>query len=222
MDENKIDRLFKEKIEIFEITPAPKSWDEIDGRIGSKSVNWMLIGRVAAAVLIMLSVSLLFIEDHVESIEVAQNVAVDELVNPDPVKESNVEFIADALVDEDKSMITKEVVPMIVVSDPIHTEIQFELPQPDKMQLLTLTSISYAKIGDHMIENQQFEVIHAGSKEPKISITYIAEATPAQEKSSKGKLGKLWQYAKNSSPAEIMADIRDAKDQFLESKMSLD
>ena len=48
MDQHNIDRLFREKLDDFEITPSAKSWSEVEKRIGKK--NKPMVYWIAASI----------------------------------------------------------------------------------------------------------------------------------------------------------------------------
>jgi hypothetical protein len=59
----------------------------------------------------------------------------------------------------------------------------------------------------------------AGSKPSNVKITYIASSDDTVEK---GAFKKIFDYAKTNTPIDMLSDIRQAKNEFISNKISLD
>ena len=56
----------------------------------------------------------------------------------------------------------------------------------------------------------------------KINIFYYTQATPEHMDASKGKLAKIFDYAKTTNPVDWVGDFRNKKDEWIDNVFSLD
>jgi hypothetical protein len=110
------------------------------------------------------------------------------------------------------------------VDPPANSSNEVNLPIPTLPKkvspALTLPLVSRKEL---LVAFERPEVsLFAPEPNEKISIIYIADATDDENPSSTDKLKKIWNYARTTTPAGILADLRNAKDELIESKVSLD
>jgi len=203
---NDLDRLFREGLDQFEMAPAPASWDQVQGQIAGKR-NKMIIWRVAAAIIILISATLVIINWGNDEINTQYISAVD---HPSDTEKFRFEWkIPEDMPTKGNTQVEK-------------VQPQSKVPAPDKQEILTkqFETLTLASINETKIDfelNGNIQLIDLKGKEittEKIRITYIASNTPDTTKTNN--FGQIWEYlSKDLQPATLLADIRDAKNQLL-------
>ncbi len=213
MDLNKLDNIFREGADQFRPTPGPDTWQKIQGELNHEKTSWKFYLGIAASLVVLVVSAIIFMNDTTttsKSTAVIEGdfgpetvVAADMMI---PVKSQDLGIP----IKEEKEKITSPIANPVLEMEPVKT--QMLLAQvPTKIGYMT-------SINEPIIH----EIKLSEPQQDKIQIQYIADATNDAKDSSKGKIGKLLDLAQSTSPAEMLANMREAKDNFLSSKFSLD
>lgn len=206
----KLDHLFKEKSREYKPTPHPDSWQKVSERIHHKN-KYGLLWRVAAMILLGLGLGWVLYPslDNSEN-KTAQSITVDHPpVNeeitftwniPQPPAHPVGKVRIPAQVTKQKSIGSKEekmdvILPDIEMIRIARLEVNISLPA--KVKLNT-------------------------DREAEVVIKYYANATNPPTGASSSKFKQIITYASNNTPAEIIGDIREAKNEFISSKLKID
>ncbi|WP_436517545.1 hypothetical protein [Ekhidna sp. To15] len=224
MDQQNIDRLFREKLGQLEVTPSAKGWSQVEKQIRPKKTP--IVYWVAA------SVSLLFISWMVwpEATEPTLTTVASEVnypVNqelpsfelpviktqeedkvkslPQPVQKTQNQVIQEPQfavneTKDEKSDIIKDVAPEIEELNASHAVAEVELEEP----------VILEEVKDE-VEKPTFRAV---------KITYIASAGKStkedvQKNDSTGVLKKFIAFTEKIDPGDMLADIKTAKDNLL-------
>ena len=218
-----IDRLFRERTGNIEMRPSADAWHHIEAAIQTKKPK-NFIWRVAAVITILLTSGVLTWTSmpKVDQESIAQMISIDApvvahtnaLVIPErsimnqtydkvePQKTQSippVDLITPKDIQVSDQMLAKEMIPYL------------KLEKKSEIQSLNSDLIPIAPY-------RLFEPIH----EEKINIIYYAYATPDEIDASKGKLAKIIDYARTTTPIDWVGDIRQKKDEWIENVLSLD
>lgn len=224
MDQQTIDRLFREKLDGNEVAPSPKSWSEVEKQIGGKKKPTIL--WIAASISLLALTWFFWSENQMNSIEIASQ----EIDHPVLLENSELTSpVAVAL--QEQRMVHQRVrriakarpLPAAVASVPISTEEVLEvegnvLPE-DSKSLVAVEETSLLPDADAAIEAISKEVVSPVYKP--VKITYIAasskqrdEVVPAKNDST-GVLKKFIAFTEKIAPGEVLADLKTAKDNLL-------
>lgn len=222
MDQQNIDRLFREKLDDFEITPSPKAWNEVEKRIGKKK-NYTFYWIAA-------SISLLAISWVVWPVQKSDSVGIAsyEIDHPTLMQSPEMRVPVAAELDEidepevRATTIRKEPKIQLVATEKVeviekNNDDKLILDQVEKKTIVATVEPDMLPINEI---SETVDII-----EPKISavkITYIAtnkdEINKKELKSdSTGVLKKFIAFTEKLDPGEMLADIKTAKDNLLSS-----
>jgi hypothetical protein len=224
--ENKhpIDRLFQEKLGDIQVQPSMDAWSEINAQLGpAKSTNALYL-RIAAAVLILMVSGMVWRSIHLTQQQptVALTPAISQ---PNEINYPQAASVFVYSLEIKPEMKTKEpktpnvIVPMQIIPD---LEV---FSSPKAMIVQELPMIRMEKKEAFMISFIGPDVPQLNldqNQEKKISIYYYTQATPESIDASKGKLAKIFDYARTTSPVDWVGDIRSKKDELIENVFSLD
>ena len=223
MDHQNIDRLFREKLDAFEVKPSPQSWSQVEKQIRpsqSRSIYW-----IAA------SVSLLFISWLVWPLqsELDDSPILSEVNHPIPemlrdletpvaIELNEIEVVKKPLL---KSVQKQSKSSFLANNDDVTPVIEKEESE-DVTLLENKTFVAMEELDTPVLE----EMIEMETVTPKedfraIKITYIAssQTEPASainhNNDSTGVLKKVIAFAERIDPSEVLADIRTAKDNLI-------
>jgi len=225
MSTHKLDRLFNEKLSNHEMTPSSEAWELLNERLTHRKNNKTYL-KYAAAIILLISVSVILVipSFYDRNWDSYATIIVDK-----PTQEQfNFKW---NLKDGEKNSIaiTSSQQQIAVVSDQRNTEKEYSQPETfqssetrkdviAKTETFELESISILSVDIQNISlNDQIEPFTI--KQPTVKIKYIAENDNNKEDK---KLKKIINYARANSPVDMLADIRNAKDQFISEKISLD
>tara|TARA_B100001245_G_C22871367_1_gene419006 strand:- start:786 stop:1442 length:657 start_codon:yes stop_codon:yes gene_type:complete len=210
---NNTDRLFREGLDQFEVTPQAQSWKAVQSQLNQKKkiVWWPM--SIAAAILLLITAALLvknyqqgFIMDGpmVADIDYPQPTLDPDriLISEDEVK---VETPADKTITTPSTNQT-----VLFANNTPKTDDKTVETEPVKIGTLELVAIQEVRLQElpQPKFNYDFEVMTV--EKPTVKITYIAENEPAEKKNKLNSF--INSISKEASPIEILADIRDAKD----------
>ena len=196
---NNLDRLFREGLDQYEVTPEAQSWKQVQGKLNSsKKKVWVPMG-IAAAIILAIIGTIVVKNYTITPIDGNRIAAVDY-----PVPEEKPERIN---VPEEKTTIriakeTKKPVMKQTTKQEVIETISYEVKMVASISEVSLESLPEIRfnngIEQHVVER------------PLVKITYIADN---QSTDKKKKLNEfITSISKEASPIEILADIRDAKD----------
>ncbi|MFT5569422.1 MAG: hypothetical protein ACJAZM_001428 [Cyclobacteriaceae bacterium] len=219
-----IDRLFQEKLGDIQVQPSIDAWSEINAQLGpTKSTNALYL-RVAAAVVILMVSSMVWRSIHLtqqrSTLAVISASSQPDEINYPPaanVVVYSLEIKADVNSKEPTApnlVAPMQIIPDLEVFGSPKTMIVQELPTI-RMEKKEATMIS-------LIGTDVPELNLNQNRQKKISIYYYTQATPESIDASKGKLSKIFDYARTTSPVDWVGDIRSKKDELIENVFSLD
>ncbi len=225
MDQQKIDRLFREKLDSYEVTPSDQSWLEVEKKIGAAKSSTKFYW-IAAAVSVIIVSWVVWPQNKVENLT-----PIASEVNH-PVLETQIEFewaipAVENVIVKDEPKVIKQSTVQLVAQEPIKDQVDQVLEEVIKdvpeVELNTRTAVAEVEIEE---ENPQLEIENTIEKPTeskikvdlsKVKITYIAAnaAEKKQEKDSVGAFKKLIAFAGKISPGEVLADLKTKKDDFI-------
>lgn len=218
MDQQNIDRLFREKLDHLEVAPSANAWSQVEKQIRPKktpiyywvaaSVSLLLISWIIWPsaqnqdyTLIAGEVSHPIYQGTPEFVvPVVESESTDEKVDPINIKDSTpkVQFAHDK--------VNKEEVKDMVEEMPI-------------MEVEAKTMVAEAEVEQPVILDEIKEQVNKPDFRT-VKITYIASAgndvsTEIQKSDSTGALKKFIAFAERIDPGDVLADIKTAKDNLL-------
>jgi len=226
MDQHNIDRLFREKMDSLEVTPAANSWSQVEKRL--KPTRKPTYYWVAAAVALFV-ISWILVPNHGSLDKQITNIKI---THP-PLQESEGFEIPVAIaLKESKefhkkahSQVTKRVLatsakqPISKLQEPKEDLSVF---QELESKTTVIAEVSET-IGTLVIEEPSVEPVDNNRESVRniVKITYIAsnnrepvaEVTNTSDSTSRFK--KLIAFAEKIDPGEMLADIKTAKDNLL-------
>lgn len=226
MDQQNIDRLFREKLGQMEETPSANAWSKVEKQIRPKKTP--IVYWIAA------SVSLLLISWTIwPEVNTQQRTPIASEVNH-PVYQGHPEFVVPVLEksEENKNKQKQNTEPQKAPRNKSNNmpQVQFavnEAPQPEQKADETSQLVEVeAKTMVAEVEVNQPETldeVKAEMNKPEfrtVKITYIASSTGAateniQKQDSTGVLKKFIAFAEKIDPGDMLADIKTAKDNLL-------
>ncbi|MEM7298222.1 MAG: hypothetical protein AAF391_08155 [Bacteroidota bacterium] len=226
MDQQNIDRLFREKLDGLEVTPSNQAWSQVEKQIRptkSRAIYW-----VAASITLLFVSWLVWPEqshldnglilstiDHPVALD-APELAIPVAIDLDKVEKQEVQVVKKSIVTPLNTM--KQVqVAKVDVQLPQQEEISFE-------EIETQETVAIEEVVPTPLEEIiATPVVEEIQEEPlkTVKITYIASAnqkleqTEAQKNDSTGVLKKFIAFAGKIDPGEMLADMKTAKDNLI-------
>lgn len=210
--ENRIDQLFREKLHGNEVRPSAQAWRQVNAQIGKKN-KWPVYMSMAASVSILVLIGYLLIGLKNQD----QTGSVATIDHPRALKEAfrPIEIMMVAQ--------RNEITPTGTAAA---SHIPAHLAELENTEdLVKFAPISIANIRavpqelnvplDLSAASLSLERTVPQEVRPAVKITYIAAAEPANDTTKTKGISKFWSVAQSFSPAEVLADIRDAKDNLL-------
>ena len=206
MDNNKLDRLFREHLDQAEYTPKAESWDAVKGQISQSPKSFFgIYMKVAAAIVIALTATWVIIQSQQDPIE---GPMISDVNHPLPAPTHQWEW-------PEIKMDFQPDLTQPVLSSPQKTMIaaaQTEEKNIEKieMPLFELQAINYIElVADLGRPALKLAPKAQAPESPNIKITYIATQTADSTKTSM--FSELISLAKETQPMDLLADLRDAK-----------
>lgn len=209
---NNPDRLFRENLDQLEITPSAEGWNQVRDQITKKKSGWIIPVRVAAAVTIVLTTTITLLilgestggQQPISSIDhPIQAPALDLEINipeQNQIAKKTGQSIKQNLVDDNK------------IKEKINSQEQEEGSAVQIMSTLVITGINRPLIGsDFSTKNLKLVDDQHEPELPSIKITYIASEESASDSTKTSKISKVFAFAKDVSGSDLLADLRDAK-----------
>jgi len=222
---NKLDRLFKGKLERHEAAPTPQAWGQVKGQIEEerKLKIWLSI----AASIVLLAVSTFLIMRPSESIEVRSGT----VVTPDypmplaefewnlPAFEEAVEVKEEHKTTRVRSkFVTTETVAKVETPEEAieNTNTLEVIPEMPIIESEVQEAIAAVDLGTHEDTNPMEASPHF-----QVQITYQASEVPAEVVDEKTRVGKLFAKARQIKPGEMLASLRETKNDFFSGSKKL-
>lgn len=206
---NKLDDLFRETLDQHEITPSGASWGKIQSNLAkNKSAKWLSPVKIAAAVALVIVASVLLFNPG--SSERGGFIAE---VNH-PVERNTLEWNFN--IPEKQDQINTTGHSSLATTQPAATadkkkEVETAPGLRDTYTLATITQ--YQLHPDHAPMNLPTPKPDPELQQPAIRITYIA-ATEQDSENPETRLSRVLSMAREVSPTDLLADLRDVKDNF--------
>ncbi|MBV6646888.1 MAG: hypothetical protein KI790_15635 [Cyclobacteriaceae bacterium] len=216
MDPSKIDRIFRERTESYEVTPSTDAWLQVASQLEHKNKGLML-WRVAAAVLLLVTAGLY--TWHVSNSKT--DVMLTAEVNH-PQLEGELVWSLPALTNKQPTTANKVIAikklntPDKELSENLIAEAGSTTQQP-VIELQSKTALVQEIFIDEIILDQLYGVENT----PTVKIRYYANITDQPEGKDKNTLGKLLAFAQQIKPGELLAGAREAKDDLFNSSVKL-
>lgn len=240
MEKNKLDRLFEDKLSRHGVEPSAEAWQNVQAGLQKKSPMLWVYRVAAAVVLIVLAVWIVRREDTQPNDTRLHAQQQQEVVAPlAQTTPTNPEVIADENQPEEKpevqdhqpraQSVKKKLRPQAATSIaqvPVHQPVKEE-----DVRLPVLEPLRTEAVAEVIVDVQPLdEALHLDT-EPiqelpgvKVQITYKAggpDPLPGQSvEEEKSKLGRLWAKAKEIKPGEVLASVRETKNEFFDSKLN--
>lgn len=225
MDQQNIDRLFREKLDGLEVNPSSQAWSEVEKQIRptqSRTMYW-----VAA------SVTLLFVSWLVwpEQTQVGNEVFISGIDHPIAPKSEEYSIpVAVELSKVDKQEaqpIMKAVVKPVnttpnvqvaLVEEPAPQQEEISFEEVETKEVVAVEEVEQLPL-EEVITPELEEIVEESIKT--VRITYIASASQklqpneTQKNDSTGVLKKFIAFAGKIDPGEMLADMKTAKDNLI-------
>ncbi|WP_425392629.1 hypothetical protein [Ekhidna sp.] len=222
MDQQNIDRLFREKLDQLEVTPSSNAWSQVEKQIRPQKTP--VIYWVAA------SVSLLLISWMVWPEAPSQTQSFSPIASgiDHPVQSEMPEFVIPTIKDRKKEEVQKQI-KALQKRQPVQPQFAKNEPQEVlkdpvvEMPVIDVESKTMVAIED--VDNPDIlEGVKGTVEKPafrQVKITYIASSSSAdasastQKTDSTGVIKKFIAFAEKIDPGDVLADIKTAKDNLL-------
>ena len=207
---NNLDRLFRENLDQFEVTPQASSWEQVQGQIAGKKGFWVTPIKIAAAIVVLLAATIVVINlseqeqgDYLSAID-------------HPEYQDRYSF----RLELPSVNLENTVAPVVATQPKIKaTETSQTVTEKSDFEEITYEAISVASLKNFQLEAElpvrnQLKISGLPKQEtPAVKITYIATHQPQTDSLKVNKFNTLIAYFSNDvSPTEILADIREVKD----------
>jgi len=196
---NEIDRKFKNGVDNFELTPKSNSWDQVAEKIDQNNNHhfWM---ASAAAVSLLCIFTFILVQTMSES-STEPVLAVKKVFNSEQPK----------AIPELKVNRESEVPAIIPKMDLIKITKAPEILEDDHPERSAEVMIS--------LKSKSFEPIAVSEPKFSIQLAYLIgsdDVVMSKKESQRKTLAKILKYARNKAPADIIGDLRAAKNNFLQ------
>ena len=218
MDQQNIDRLFREKMNQLEVTPSSSSWSQVEKQIRPKkmqSIYW-----VAASITLVLISWIVWPESNSQKF----NPIASEVNHP--IQPATPEFVVPVIEEKEESADKPQ---RMQKKAPVQTQFAMNKPEEPKNETVGQVPLveleSKTMVASEDIEEPQIldEVINEVQKPEfrAVKITYIASSggegskENIQKADSTTTLKKFIAFAEKIDPGDMLADIKTAKDNLL-------
>ncbi len=196
---NEIDRKFKNGVDNFELTPKSNSWDQVAEKIDQNNNHHFWMASAAAVSLLCIFTFILvqtMSESSTEPVLAVKNAFNSELPKAIPELQVNKE---------------SEVPVIIPKIDLIKLAKSPEILEDDQPERSAKVMIS--------LKSKSFEPITVSEPKFSIPLAYMIgsdDVVMSKKESQRKTLAKILKYARNKAPADIIGDLRAAKNNFLQ------
>ncbi len=216
MEENKLDKLFRESAEQFSPTPIPSSWTMIENQLEDRKAPIWKYTTIAASVVLIIGFILFINKGTFNSQE---NTIIAQIEVPEKKHEIQLNLKVPTYSSLSISVKTENSINKKPILDRSMQDLAIEETTNLEILVIDIERINSISIASSV--SPELPDIFKES-EAIIQIKYYADATQTEKPSSKRKIGDLIDIAQSTSPAEVLANIREVKDNFISTKFSLD
>jgi hypothetical protein len=207
MEQNKIDKLFQDQLASYEVTPSKMAWEKVERKLDNK-ISFVSYLKIAAVVVISLSVGLYYWNIPGETkLAVTDGIKID---HPVPLVDQRIDLPERSIDVVTSSSSAEEIKPSVTIE---------QIPVVNKYPLIAVERIEH-EVFD-IVEFRSVNVNLNVPEDTRIRIKYFANATTPDKPASKVKLSNIIKYAKENSAVDVLTNIRDAKDNWLDSTLGL-
>ena len=225
MDQNTIDRLFREKLDGVEITPSAKAWNQVEGQIRGKKTP--MVYWVAASVTLLLISWIVWPQQENTIVGVASGPIDHPVVQVDRTLTTP---IAAKLKEKDQAVLPILKKAPVSNQAPLVAEVKSEdriesIPEYEIEEVINdkaVATIDEEEVPLLMEMSDQIDPImeEVDSVMATVKITYIASSSTSSkptlaEADSAGVFKKFIAFTEKIDPGEMLADIKTAKDNLL-------
>ena len=232
MDQQKIDQLFREKLDSYEATPSNQAWLEVEKKIGSGKSSTKFYWIAAAVSTILITWVVWPAQRQAEGFTPIASGVNHPTQDIEMAFEWTIPEIEKELIKDVVPKITKQAPVQLVAEEPTKNQVKdvfeetIDVTLEQKVDLQT----AVADIDTQELENitpEVEETIEKTIETPidekikvdlsKVKITYIAanSVEKEQEKDSVGAFKKFIAFAGKLSPGEMLADLKTKKDDLI-------
>ena len=196
---NEIDRKFKNGVDNFELTPKSNSWDQVAKKIDQNNNHHFWMASAAAVSLLCIFTFILvqtMSESSTEPVLAVKNAFNSELPKAIPELEVNKESEVPVIIPK-MDLIKLAKSPGILEDD-----------HPERSAKVMIS-----------LKSKFFEPIAVSEPKFSIQLAYLIgsdDVVMSKKESQRKTLAKILKYARNKAPADIIGDLRAAKNNFLQ------
>jgi hypothetical protein len=215
MEEKKFDKIFRDKLVDYTENPRPEVWSQLEKRLGHKprkSYPWLRVAASGALLMAAGMVGMKFwsggIPDEGAFIY-ADHPAVAELPAWELLNQGKPEAIDQDKGDQEPAQVKNNV-----------TMDEVSQPSAQTLAIPELAPIRNVDVLAPMHENELKLARNSQSREImenplEFEVTIVYKATEDTTRRGPTKLGQILDFAKEFKPGEMLADLRDAKNDLL-------
>lgn len=212
MDQNRLDRFFREGTEYYEVQPSQEAWKRLESKVrpGRSRVYY----AVAAVITMILSVTVAVYIIKDQGIDSGQHMAI----SIDSPQKPLVEVIQLPELIQMRDKVEKGIIERI---QPLAVETAYEVEQEkesSKVPIIVIEPIELTGKGMAQLDYQldwTIDELSGYEKKSTIKIKYFTQVGADLEEKPSEKIGKWISKAQDVSPAQVLASIRNAKDDLL-------
>ena len=220
MDQRKIDRLFREKLDTHEVVPSSQAWEKVEKQISSRNNQRGYYWIAAAVSLIMIG----WFAWPSENVKNEWLPIASEINHPKQLDFFDFTWSIPAIKQKAQMRIPQPVAtiknpdpldkPVASIVKSEHSNIELYEPETMNESKSFVAELEEGEIFNQPISPKGDEL---ETRVARVKITYISSSkkqTLIQPEDSSKRFKKLFAFAENLSPGEVLADLRSAKDDF--------
>lgn len=208
--ENKIDRLFREGLDSHQMQPSDAAWNQLQSQLPGKkrTTNWLAI---AASISLLLTLSwLVYQAQPVNTTQLAQ------IDMPEPLAALELHVSEQVVLPDAEALGKISLVQTPALTQPSNSMDSYAVDEIKSHKLLHVVSIKTYAIQDVPVQFPTLETAPIKEDRAIVKITYIASNKQVGDDSTNVfKLSKVIAQLKETSPEDLLADFRDAKNNLL-------
>ena len=220
MKDQELDQFFRESVADYQVIPSKEAWNKVAHQLAPKKrVFGLWIPAVAASILLFGLFIGLWMDHRAQVTYYAANLnqtekpVVNQVTWIPIIEKPNQSDVAE----------NHSTTNIIEVSAPDKLPAE-NIAEPTSIQIAWVEPIRKSYPVETWIytpESSTPWISKTATTSNTIKIKYIAGATLETEAASKNKIGKLIAYAQQTTPADWVGELRDAKDDLLKNRVTL-
>lgn len=225
MENHKIDRLFQDKLSRHEVAPSPQAWEAINAELkkDNKPMVWL---SIAASIALVATIGWLLMRNDQEVVSTGvQTYAAVDQPSPQAPHEWNLELPTEKQLEvkpiEKVKKPVKQVKPVVEMDTMNETLAQQSVEQKQEDSFIEIESLGMDAMAN-LTEDTQPEMTELDTTPieslPGVSVQITYKASPPVKVEEKSRIERLWAKAKEIRPGEVLADIRETKNDFFNGK----